>query len=126
VSQTGGILGDLCTQDFAPTFQDMATGVVLSTTVSCVFDIPAAPDGGVFDPQKVNVDYTPGGGMAQPVGYVPGGARRLRTERRLVLRQRRGPHADPALPEHVHRGPGDPNGKIEVLFGCDTIEQPPE
>jgi hypothetical protein len=126
VSQTGGILGDLCTQDFAPTFQDMATGVVLSTTVSCVFDIPAAPDGGVFDPQKVNVNYTPGGGMAQPVGYVPGGAAACGPSGGWYYDSVAAPTQILLCPSTCTAVQGDPNGKIEVLFGCDTIEQPPE
>jgi hypothetical protein len=121
VDQTGGVIGDLCAQDFDPVFQDMATAVVQGSTVACVYDIPPIPDGGMIDPTKVNVSYTGSSGMPQTIGYVPGGAADCGAAGGWY-------YDDPASPTQIFlcdltctAVQGDPNGKIEVLFGCDTV-----
>jgi len=58
VTDTGGVLGNLCTQDFLPVFQDVATSVVSGSQVPCLYTIPDPPDGAMIDLGKVNVDYT--------------------------------------------------------------------
>ncbi len=57
VAQTGGVYGDLCLQNFAPVFQDMATAVITSSKVSCVYDIPVPMgEAGAMDYDKGNGD----------------------------------------------------------------------
>lgn len=120
VQQTMGVLGDLCLQDFGPVFQDMATGVITGSQVSCSLDIPT-PDGGTLDPKKVNVKYTPGGnGNPSSILNVPGGAADC------------GPNGgwyydDPQNPSQIVLCPAtctvvqaDTQAKVEVLFGCET------
>lgn len=127
VAQTGGVKGDLCDQDFDPVFQGMATAVVSQSSISCQYDIPMVPDGGTIDPAKVNVSYTPGGGSAQTIGYVPGGA--------ADCTQQVGGwyYDDPASPTQIILCPstctsvqGDPGAKMDVVFGCDTIVAVPD
>jgi hypothetical protein len=58
VTNTGGVLGNLCTQDFLPVFQDVATAVVTASQVPCIYSIPEPPNNEMIDLGKVNVDYT--------------------------------------------------------------------
>jgi hypothetical protein len=74
IAQTGGVEGNLCTQNFVPVFQAMATEVVAQAQVPCVYDIPPDPGGQMIDPTKVNVEYKPDpGASAQPILNVPEG-----------------------------------------------------
>jgi Stigma-specific protein, Stig1 len=74
VQSTGGVEGNLCTQDFLPAFQAMATSVVAASQVSCVYDIPDPPGGETIDFGRVNVDYTPvPGASPEPLYFVTGG-----------------------------------------------------
>lgn len=126
VAQTGGVQGELCLQDFNPVFQDMAQSVIKDAKLACDYAIPPPPEGQVFDPTKVNVAYTPGGqGMPQQILNVQGGLNAC------------GPNGgwyydDPASPKKVIMCPAtcgvlqsDMGGKVEVLFGCDTVSGPP-
>jgi hypothetical protein len=125
VQQTGGILGDLCIQDFGPVFQDMATGVVQSSQLSCDYDIPPPPMGEVLDPGKVNVNYTPSGQPTMPILFVDAPA---------DCGALGGWYYDnPGAPTKIIMCPttcdilkADSTGKIEVLFGCETVIKPPE
>jgi len=46
------------------------TKVAVGTPLPCQWKIPAPPDGQTFDPNKVNVRYTPQNGTPQDFGYV--------------------------------------------------------
>ncbi|MEJ7735487.1 MAG: hypothetical protein WKG00_40660 [Polyangiaceae bacterium] len=120
VSQTMGVIGDLCEQNFDPVFQSMATGIISGSQVSCALDIPK-PDGGMLDPGKVNVKYTPGGnGNPSSIGNVPGGAAACDAQGGWY-------YDDPVNPTQIILCPAtctvvqsDPDAKVEVLFGCET------
>ncbi len=56
-TQTSGVYGDLCTQNFIPTFTDMAQAVIEHNQISCTFDLPT-PDGTLV-PDETNVDFIP-------------------------------------------------------------------
>ncbi|MFH2007859.1 MAG: hypothetical protein ABI333_14850 [bacterium] len=74
VNMTGGVSGDLCTQDFVPAFTNMATAVVSDSQVPCVYDIPDPGPGVNIDFGRVNVEYIPTpGSNPQLIYYVPGG-----------------------------------------------------
>ena len=123
--QTGGVSGDLCDQNFAPVFQDMATAVVQGAQIACVYDIPD-PMGDPIDFNQVNVEYVPGQSQpGNPIYYVPGGVADC------------GPmggwyYDDPANPSQIllcddtcNAVQGNPDGKINVKFGCETLIGPP-
>ncbi len=127
-AQTGGVFGDLCVQDFDPVFASMATAVVSGSAISCEYAIPEVPPGGgSFDPDRVNVAYTPDGGMPHTIGYVAGGA--------AACGQQTGGwyYDDPANPTKIVLCPStcsavqaDATGKVDVQFGCETIPAVPE
>lgn len=50
-----GILGDLCLQEFAPVFDELATMVMTSTPVACSWPVPDPPDGEALDPLAVEL-----------------------------------------------------------------------
>lgn len=54
VQRTGGVAGDLCLQEFALVFDELARKVADEVTLACDWEIPP-PQGGVFDAGKTNV-----------------------------------------------------------------------
>lgn len=127
VQQTTGVMGDLCQQDFDPVFTNMATAVVTSSGISCEYDIPPNPDGSPLETTKVNVQYTSGSGSSHTIGFVAGGA--------AACGQQTGGwyYDDPQTPTQIILCPStcsavqtDMAGKVEVLFGCDTVPAIPE
>jgi hypothetical protein len=119
--QTMGVSGDLCAQDFDPTFADMAEGVIIGSQLSCEYEIPPPPEGETLDPTKVNVIYTPGGTTDEvSILNVPGGAADCGPEGGWY-------YDDPVNPTTIFMCPatcdvlqGDSEGKVDVLFGCAT------
>jgi hypothetical protein len=123
VQQTGSVFGDLCAQNFDPAFQSMATAVVMNTPISCEYDIPPVPGGGAIDPEKVNVAYTPGGGPQQTIGNVPSLADCTPQLGGWYYDDPQSPTQVILCPSTCSAVQGDPNGKLDVLFGCATIHQ---
>jgi hypothetical protein len=123
VMQTGGVIGDLCEQNFDPVFQDMATGIVSGSKVSCEFEIP---DQQMLDPNKVNVSYTPGGGgMASSVLNVPGGVGDCGPNGGWYYDDPQNPTTITLCPATCTVVQTDAGAKIDVLFGCETQIAPP-
>lgn len=56
---TGGLRFPVCSLDYSPVFQQIATSIV--TSVACELGMPQT-DAGIVDPSKVELEYTPGGG----------------------------------------------------------------
>ena len=127
VSQTGGMFGDICTQNFDPIFQDIATAVVNESLIACVYDIPPAPGDEEIDYDEVNVEYTPKqGDPAEPIYYVPGGEQdcganggwyydNVQAPTQIVL--------CPATCDYVQMSV---EGSVSVKFGCKTLIGPPD
>ncbi len=122
VAQTQGILGNLCTQQFLPMFQDMATAVVSSSLVACTYNIPDPPKDEMIDYGKVNVEYKPNpGAPAQLIYYVPGG--------KLACDGTGGwYYDDPNDPKQIILCPAtcdlvqqSPEGKVTIKLGCETV-----
>lgn len=55
--QTGGVIGDLCLQEFGPLFQALTEAVADGTPLSCEWLLPEAPEGRVIDPNTVEVTF---------------------------------------------------------------------
>jgi lariat debranching enzyme len=127
VSQTNGVKGDLCTQDFQPIFNDMAKAIVAGAKpLDCHWSIPPAPVGQELNASKVNVKYTSGTGQEQDIYYVDGQSK--------CDPQKGGWYFDdPVTPTQVVVCPtscntiqGDKDGKIDLLFGCERVALDPK
>lgn len=57
ISQTGGVFGDLCQQNFGPVFNQLATSVVNSAPLACEIPMPTT-DAGIVDPNQVELEIT--------------------------------------------------------------------
>lgn len=120
IQQTTGVYGDLCSQDFDPVFQDMATAVVQASQLSCEYDIPEPPEGEELDPSLVNAQYIPGGGgPTVPILNVPGAAD--------CGAQGGWYYDDPVTPTQIIMCPAtcdvlqaDLEGQVDIIFGCAT------
>lgn len=52
---TGGVLGDLCDQEFQPLFDTLTTAVLEGTQLACDWEMPEPPEGHQIDPESVEV-----------------------------------------------------------------------
>ncbi len=126
IGQTGGVFGDLCLQDFVPVFEDMATAVIGTAQIACVYDIPDPGDGGVIDPDKVNVEFQPNpNAPAEPIYNVPGGAADCGPQGGWY-------YDDPDAPTQIIFCPAtcdlvqaSIDGRVTLIFGCETQVVPP-
>jgi len=127
VSQTGGMFGDICSQNFQPLFQDIATAVVAESLISCVYDIPPAPGDEAIDYDKVNVDYIPmPGDPAQPIYYVPGGEADCDAQGGWYYDDVASPTQILLCPATCDAVQMSTEGSVTVKFGCKTLIGPPE
>ena len=121
--QTSGVYGDLCTQNFGPVFDDMATAVIEHTPIACHFDIPAPPEG-IVVAEETNVDFIPAPNAgAQPIYNVEG-------QHDCTING--GWYFDNAYnPTEIHLCPAtcslvqeSTEGEVHVEFGCETQTSP--
>jgi hypothetical protein len=124
---TGGLRFPLCQfPGYDAVFRRIAEDVVVTSSIACSFPVPAPPQGTTLDPNKVAVSYTPGTGM-DPVEFgqvldpadcgddafhfsADGSTIELCAEACSSLQT--------ALKD-------DPNGKVDVLFKCESTIIPP-
>jgi hypothetical protein len=52
---TGGVVGDLCLQEFQPLFDLLTTAVLEGTKLACDWELPEPPEGHEIDPESVEV-----------------------------------------------------------------------
>ncbi|MDC3954722.1 vWA domain-containing protein [Polyangium jinanense] len=126
VQQTGGVIGDLCTQNFDPVFNSMATAVVSEVKISCDYPIPVPPDGTTIDPTKVNVVYTNSNGTKTTIYNVPTGQADCGNTGGWYYDVPGAPTKITMCQNTCAALQGDAGGKVEVLFGCETQVKPPE
>jgi hypothetical protein len=71
IQMTGAVAGNLCLQGpgFTQVFNAVAAKVVQGSQIACEWDIPQQQDGGMLDPNKVNVKLT-NGGQERDLGKV--------------------------------------------------------
>ncbi len=124
VTKTGGVRAKICDGSAAwgPFFDSVAEAVVTTSRVACELTIPQ-PDGGVLDPQAVNVRVSNGTGAPVVVPRVAsqgacGGTAGWyyddpKTPSKVLL--------CPASCEGAQSDGGVEPPKVEVLFGCESV-----
>lgn len=68
--QTGGILGDLCEQQFQPLFDLLSTAVTEGTGLDCAWVLPEPPEGLEIDPSSVEVLFEDDDGAVTSLASV--------------------------------------------------------
>jgi hypothetical protein len=124
IQKTGGVEGDLCTQNFQPVFDKIAESIVQSSTpLDCEWAIPSPPAGQVFDPNRVNLDFTRQGQASERIYYVDGASQ---------CGTNGGWHFDDSVnPKRVVSCPTScavlkaaQNARVDVVFGCARQTEP--
>ncbi len=118
---TGGMVASICEDDWSPVFQDIADSIV--TRLGCEYPVPEPPDGQTLSENGVNVIYTPGeaGSSAETIprdntaGCADGadGWQWNDAKDKILL-----------CGATCERIKNDPDGKVEIKFGCDTEDVP--
>ncbi len=116
---TKGKWWPVCDTDYGPIFAEM--GKDIAAAVACEVTIPPAPAGETFDPNKVNVIYTPSSGGSVPITKDAAnpctGANgwQVSADGTKIL-----------LCGTACSGlKADPGGKVSVQFGCAGAPPPP-
>lgn len=66
---TGGIIGDLCEQEFQPLFDQLSTAVLEGSGLACSWPMPAAPEGKLIDPESIEVRLAIDGVQVDPFHF---------------------------------------------------------
>jgi len=117
--KTGGIIGDICLQEFGPVFDDIAQGVIGASQLECEWAIPPAPDTMTFDKNLVNVIFTSDGGE-QAIGKVDGPGACAGVGHAWHYDDDNNPTKVLVCPQSCDLIRGVDNGKIDVIFGCQS------
>jgi hypothetical protein len=118
---TGGVVGDLCDQDFTTVFQALTNAVVQQAELPCEYSIPVPPDGQVFDPGQVNVEFDDGQGGGFDVGYVESEAECASVDQGWYYDDPENPTAIIVCPQTCEAIQGDLDAGVRVVLGCATI-----
>lgn len=125
VTQTNGISGDLCEQNFQPVFDNLATQIVenAGAEIVCEWEIPPAVDGQTFSTELVDVLRTTGtdaGISSQSLGRVTSIADC--TAGGWFFDDNYNPSRIIACESTCTAMQDDANGGIDVVFGCEVVE----
>jgi hypothetical protein len=120
VNQTNGVKGDLCKQDFQPIFNELAKGVQAAAKLDCTWKIPPPPPGEKFDAGLVNVKYTSSGGAEEDILFAGAADKCDPAKGGWYYDNPADPKAVVACPATCTKIQADAQGKIDVLFGCET------
>ncbi|MBW2456251.1 MAG: VWA domain-containing protein [Deltaproteobacteria bacterium] len=125
ISMTGGVFGDLCQQNFQPVWNQVSTQVATNATLACEWDIPEPPEGEVFDPDLVNVEFTVEGGSPQSLGQVPSEAECSQYSGGWYYDDPVNPTKILVCPDTCAAIQSADNATISIKFGCNTVPATP-
>ncbi|MBK8996513.1 MAG: VWA domain-containing protein [Myxococcales bacterium] len=128
VKQTGGAQGEICLGDWTPVFNAITAAVVINSKVSCEYAVPEPDPGQTLDPNKVNVDYLPGGQPpANPIPRVNdlAGCSSGAIQGGWYFDNNASPTKILLCPQTCAAVQSDPAAKIDVKFGCESVFKPP-
>ncbi len=119
VGLTGGLLGDLCDQEFGPIFNELSTVVVDDAELPCEFLIPE-PDGMDIDFGKVNVELDVDNNPVE-IPKVDDLAGCDDVVDGWYYDDNDNPEMINLCPDTCAKVQGDENAGIDVKFGCETL-----
>lgn len=109
--ETGGLVLDICEDDWDPIFRGLNERVEQGSAIPCAFDIPQ-PVGAVIDFDRVNVDFVNLDNTRRPLFYADD----------CVANPSGWQYDNPEMPTRILLCPdvcGELEGEVEVEFGCD-------
>lgn len=118
---TGGIISDLCLQNFQPVFDQLATEVISGAQIACEWDVPVPPEGEDFDPTKVNVEFDDGMGGGFEIGYVESAAECPNVVDGWYYDNPAAPTKILACDQTCQKIQGVETAQINISLGCDSI-----
>lgn len=123
VRRTGGARARICdgAAAWTPFFERVASAVEQSARIACELPVPAAPEGNVLDPDRVNVAIR--GASRVTLGRVSG-ATACGVNGGWYFDDPRSPHTVTLCPTSCARAQEEVRGGdrgVEVLFGCLSI-----
>jgi len=108
---SGGLVLDICEDDWTPIFTGLNERVEQGSAIPCAFDIPE-PVGAVIDFERVNVDFVDPDGARRELFYAED----------CVANPSGWQYDNQAMPTRILLCPdvcGELEGEVEVEFGCD-------
>jgi hypothetical protein len=121
INQTGGIFGNLCSQEFQPIFDELATQVIDGAALACEYAIPEPPEGEEFDPDKVNVEFDDGAGGTLPIGRVDSSADCANVTDGWYYDNPANPTQILVCNQTCNKIQGFTTATISIKFGCETV-----
>ena len=121
VSQTGGVEGNLCDQEFQPVFAAVAQQVIGGAALACSYTIPEPEQGQVFDRDAVNVEFEDSSGNPFPVGRVDSEAECAGVSHGWYYDNPDDPNRIIVCPQTCDTIRDFEEGKVAIKFGCETI-----
>ncbi|HWB74516.1 MAG TPA: hypothetical protein VG755_06165 [Nannocystaceae bacterium] len=118
-AETGGVFEDGCNYNVGTLFEQLLDRIT-AVALSCEYDIPAAPDGMIFEQGKVNVDYDDGFGV-QTVGWVESAGECASVSNGWYYDDLIDPQQIVMCPQTCSRFEALQEASIEIRFGCTTI-----
>jgi hypothetical protein len=120
-----GVYGDLCLQDFAPVFDELAT-VVTDVSIVCEWEIPEPPDDMEFVADEVNVMFYDQDSVEHLIPYVESPADCDLVEHGWYYDDPDDPTMIILCPQTCDWVQGQEDAEIQIAFGCETIIADPE
>lgn len=125
VDQTGGIYTDMANPDWNAVFQKLGEGIVADAKpVDCEWTIPPVPAGGTFNPDKVNVEYTPSTGAVETIYAVDDSTQCQDPLGGWFFDDNTNPTRVIACPASCTKMQADQGAQVDVVFGCDKKRIP--
>lgn len=117
---TGGIVEDLCAQNFQPVFDLLATEVISGSVLACEWEIPEPPPGETFNPDEVNVEFSDGMGNTTIIGRVDDPAECANVNAGWYYDDPVNPTLIIACPATCEQMQNAMQATIEITLGCAT------
>lgn len=128
VTQSGGAKGEICLGDWSLVFAAIQTAVVQGSKVSCEYDVPDPGPGKTLDPNKVNVEYFPGGQPPSQTIFRVNDASQCTTgggQGGWYFDNNSAPTKIFLCPDTCSAVQSDSAAAINVQFGCESQYKPP-
>ncbi len=117
---TGGLYDDGTVDDIDDGFFDGLLTHIKESTLACEYDIPEPPEGFVFAPDEINVEYDEGTGL-ENIGYVSSASDCAQVGAGWHYDDETNPTKIVMCPFSCQRFAAAANATIDIQFGCATI-----